>query len=75
MSNRQIVLRVPQQTFAMGSALTILFIALKLTGYISWGWLWIVSPIWIPFALALCGLIFALIGMGFITFLAWLFHK
>ena len=27
--------------------LTILFIALKLTGYINWSWLWVLSPIWI----------------------------
>jgi hypothetical protein len=27
--------------------LTILFIALKLTGYITWSWLWVLSPIWI----------------------------
>ena len=33
--------------------LTILFIALKLTGYIGWSWLWVLSPLWIPTALAL----------------------
>ena len=27
--------------------LTILFIGLKLTGYIDWSWLWVLSPIWI----------------------------
>ena len=27
--------------------LTILFIALKLTGYIDWSWWWVLSPIWI----------------------------
>lgn len=27
--------------------LTILFIGLKLTGYISWSWWWVLSPIWI----------------------------
>ncbi len=26
-------------------ALTILFIALKLTGYITWSWFWVLSPI------------------------------
>jgi hypothetical protein len=29
--------------------LTVLFIALKLTGYIDWHWAWIFAPIWIPF--------------------------
>lgn len=32
-------------------ALTILFIALKLCGVITWSWLWVLSPIWISFAL------------------------
>ena len=27
--------------------LTILFIGLKLTGYIAWSWWWVISPIWI----------------------------
>jgi len=27
--------------------LTILFIGLKLTGYITWPWLWVLSPLWI----------------------------
>ena len=28
-------------------ALTLLFIALKLTGRIDWNWIWVLSPIWI----------------------------
>jgi FtsH-binding integral membrane protein len=31
--------------------LTIVFVALKLTGYVNWSWLWVLSPIWIPVAL------------------------
>ena len=30
--------------------LTILFIALKLIGVITWSWWWILSPLWIPCA-------------------------
>lgn len=30
--------------------LTILFIGLKLTNYITWSWTWVLSPLWIPFA-------------------------
>ncbi len=33
--------------------LTILFIGLKLTNQISWSWWWVLSPIWIPIAIAL----------------------
>ena len=34
-------------------ALTILFIALKLTHVIDWNWWWVLSPIWIPIVAAL----------------------
>lgn len=27
--------------------LTILFIGLKLTGYIAWSWWWVLSPLWL----------------------------
>jgi hypothetical protein len=33
--------------------LTILFVGLKLTGYINWSWWWVLSPLWIS---ALVGL-------------------
>lgn len=33
--------------------LTVVFIALKLGGIISWSWLWILSPLWIPWAVAI----------------------
>lgn len=31
-----------------GSLLTIVFIVLKLTGYITWSWVWVLAPLWIP---------------------------
>ena len=31
--------------------LSILFIALKLTGFIHWSWLWVLSPLWISLAI------------------------
>jgi hypothetical protein len=36
--------------------LTVLFVALKLTGVITWSWWWVVSPIWIGFSLGLAGI-------------------
>lgn len=43
-------------------ALTLLFIALKLTGHITWSWIWVLSPIWISISiLALIFLIIVLI--------------
>ena len=36
-------------------ALTILFIAYKLAGLITWSWLWVLSPLWIT--LSVCAVI------------------
>lgn len=33
--------------------LTVVFIALKLTGNISWPWVWVLSPLWISFLLGI----------------------
>ena len=32
--------------------LAVLFIGLKLTGYIAWSWWWVLAPLWIPFVVA-----------------------
>ena len=34
------------------SLLTLLFIALKLTGVITWPWIWVLAPLWIGFIVA-----------------------
>lgn len=46
--------------------LTILFIALKLTGYIQWSWWWVLAPLWgsIVFALAVM-LVILMVGVLF----------
>ena len=44
--------------------LTVLFVGLKLTGHITWPWVWVLSPIWIPIGLAL-------IVLGFIYLVAY----
>jgi hypothetical protein len=47
--------------------LTIVFIILKLTGYIAWSWWWVLSPLWIMAALWL--VVFAISGA--IILAAW----
>jgi hypothetical protein len=52
--------------------LTIVFITLKLTGYIAWSWWWVLSPLWLGFAFVL--------GLMAVVFLfavlwAWLTDK
>lgn len=45
--------------------LTILFIGLKLTGHLTWSWIWILAPLWLPVSAILAFALFALI-MAFI---------
>ena len=44
-----------------GGLLAVLFIGLKLTGYITWSWWWVLAPIWIPVTFVL--LIVAVLGV------------
>ena len=37
--------------------LTIVFIVLKLVEVISWSWLWVLAPVWIPAAIGITALI------------------
>jgi len=45
----------------------VVFLTLKLSGVINWSWWWVISPLWIPFALVLVVIgivsIFALIAI------------
>lgn len=35
----------------LGTIIFIVFLVLKLTGYITWGWFWVIAPLWmIPLA-------------------------
>jgi len=46
--------------------LTIIFITLKLTDHIDWSWWWVLSPLWIPWAMVgalFCGLVLVYIAM------------
>ena len=40
--------------------LAIVFIVLKLTGVITWSWLWVLAPLWIPAVvlIAICIVVF-----------------
>lgn len=49
-----------------GTLLGLLFVGLKLTGQIDWSWFWVTAPFWIPLAIILGILGFALL-MAFIA--------
>lgn len=43
--------------------LTIVFITLKLTGYIAWSWWWVLSPMWISCIIA-TAIIIGVVGLA-----------
>ncbi len=46
--------------------LLIVFVVLKLTGLITWSWLWVLSPFWIPILIvAICFLI--VVGIAIVS--------
>jgi hypothetical protein len=45
----KIQMKIPSLWLLLG----VLFIGLKLTNHIQWSWLWVLSPFWIGFLLAL----------------------
>ena len=46
--------------------LAIVFITLKLIGYINWSWWWVLSPLWLPFSVIVSVGVFV-----FIIMVAW----
>jgi hypothetical protein len=42
-------------------ALTLIFIVLKLCNVINWSWLWVLSPLWLPFSIVMVCLVVVLI--------------
>jgi uncharacterized protein (DUF983 family) len=59
----KIVLPWPWVGFVTTS--TILFVGLKLAGVITWPWVWILSPLWLPTAVVAVLILLAFIG-GFL---------
>ena len=49
------------------SALLVAFVVLKLVGVITWSWMWVLSPLWIPLALLLGFLLVAIIIGGIVS--------
>lgn len=62
MTEKSVTVRTPGVGFT--GLLTLVFIVLKLTGVISWSWLWVLSPIWISLGL------FLLVAIPFLILVA-----
>jgi len=54
-------------TIGFVSALTLIFIVLRLTGVIEWSWLWVLSPLWILAIVSFTLLILIVIIAAIIT--------
>ena len=54
-----------QGSFPFLSILCLIFITLKLTGYIAWSWWLVLAPIWIPISIIL--VVFVIVGMLYVA--------
>jgi len=61
---------LPSIKFEIGflSYLTLIFITLKLTHMIDWSWVWVLSPIWLFWALVL-------VVAGLVLFFLWVYER
>ena len=50
-------------SLSLMSVLLTIFVVLKLTDNIDWNWWWVLSPIWIPFALIVGGVSILIVSM------------
>jgi hypothetical protein len=63
-------MKKPEITINLGprigsmTLLTVLFFCAKILGYISWSWVWVFAPLWIPTAV---GLVFLGLGLSFLA--------
>lgn len=53
----------PSLLFILG----IVFVVLKLTGVVTWPWIWVLAPFWIGLALWLVIMLIAAVVIGFIV--------
>ena len=52
-------------SYSLTTPLFLVFLILKLTGFINWSWWWITAPLWLP-------LVFVIAILGFLVLIAYL---
>lgn len=62
MSDREVVYNGPGVLGILG----VVFIVLKLTGYIDWSWWWVTAPFWGPIALLIGIIVLVLLIAGIV---------
>jgi len=63
---------VVNNSISTTSLLGVAFVILKLTNYIDWSWLWVLSPFWIPVSILLAIGLVLLLGAAFFGLLGCL---
>ena len=53
--------KIELRTLGFFDARTLRFIAFKLTGVITWSWLWVLAPVWLPAAIIIIIAFFAVV--------------
>ena len=69
MSNNYIKRGQPKQSNGWGwflPALQLILIAFKLAGVITWPWVWVMTPLWLPVA----ALVLVIVAVGVLTLIA-----
>jgi hypothetical protein len=57
----KVIVRHSPLTVGFPGLLTLLFVALKLTSFVTWSWAWVTAPLWLPLAVLIGGgVLFAL---------------
>jgi len=59
--------------YSYGFLLILFFIFLKICGVITWPWIWILSPLWIPFLLSFSIIFIIVLCFLMFTFTLYLF--
>lgn len=63
---------VVNNSISTTSLLGVAFVILKLTNYIDWSWLWVLSPFWLPVSILLAIVLVLLLGAAFFWLLGCL---
>jgi hypothetical protein len=71
-NRRQRIMKIINSSSSSGGIgfvglLTIVFIVLKLIGKISWGWIWVLSPLWI----SMCAAVITISIILILSFVVW----
>lgn len=64
-----------QKGITLPFLLFVIFLVLKLTDNINWEWIWVFSPIWIPFLIILVIWFLYFISLSFITLIQIVMKK